>query len=87
LGQDCGIYSCELFYRRKDISYKGLRYGNEKAATALSNFDNAFVNGVLGMAVFATLMIGINIIKVTGRNGYKLFFTIYPLWMSSKGVS
>ncbi len=29
------------------------------------------------------ILMGMNLIKVPGRTGYKLFFSIYPLWRQS----
>lgn len=45
-----------IICRRKDVSYKNLRY-DDKKASALANFDNNFANGCLGMIVIAILIV------------------------------
>lgn len=55
MGAAIRYFFMRIVCRRKDVSYKILRY--DKKATALANFDNAFGNGCLGMVVIAILIL------------------------------
>ena len=56
IGAGMRYFFLRIICRRKDVSYKNLRY-DDKKASALANFDNDFANGCLGMIVFVILIL------------------------------
>lgn len=56
IGAGMRYFFLRIICRRKDVSYKNLRY-DDKKASALANFDNALANGCLGMVVIAILIL------------------------------